>query len=613
MWGFDTSQAHKETRDAFDEINKDSDAISLSITQQDIEFVFSTIAKEAPYDKQSIKQIFYGMMSAFTKVILHHAISSKNAGAGKTYLLVLVSGYIPKKYVVLLNGMSDKAILHKAGIMVVENEETGTLEPLDTVIGLLESQREVVEEEIETIPEENKEERKRLKKNLREIDSEIKSTKARAEKLIVLESKVILLLDTTQDGMFSALMSLVSQDTKEDQKYEYVDTNGTIGTRSNRIRGTPAIFTCQVVDDSRQARYAEKNRRFIHVIPNTSNEKIQTAINQMDLESGLIPEEYDSEVVSIENKSRAQEICSSLVEKLIEHSKHFGPKESGIKIFFPKSISQSISKEHNDVWAMTIEDRIRKYLAIITKAHMDSRPRVIDTVNPGKFYPVATFEDVKETLELMTTAASALRPYIVDWYDNVFLEAYNDLGGKAAELIDPDTGRAFIKEIYVGVNTKQLADKTTEIMGISKANSKDMLQQYLYPLLNLGIIDKVKSEIDRRGYIYYPIEEGNIHTLFSDPNDKRLEVFDSSFYPSKKYIEENSRTFVKYSSKGGGVADKKYRLVDPQGHDITVEELIDRYLNNPEIAFKESENNGTPPQARKNNLTEIQNNITEEL
>ena len=40
----------------------------------------------------------------------------------------------------------------------------------------------------------------------------------KAEKLIVLENKIILLLDTTQDSLFNALMSLVSQDTKDDQK-----------------------------------------------------------------------------------------------------------------------------------------------------------------------------------------------------------------------------------------------------------------------------------------------------------------------------------------------------------------------------------------------------------
>jgi hypothetical protein len=231
---------------------------------------------------------------------------------------------------------------------------------------------------------------------------------------------------------------------------------------------------------------------------------------------------------------------------------------------------------------------------------------------------------VKGALELMATAANALRAYIIDWYNSVFLPAYNDLEGKVSVLLD-SKGNTVMKEIYVGVNTKQLSDKTAEIMGVSKANAKDILQQYLYPMWNLGIIDRVKSEIDRRGYIWYPVEEGNIPTLFTDPDDKRLEVIDPSFYPTKKYIEDNSRTFVKYSSKGEGPTEKRLKLVDPEGYNITVTQLIDQYLNNPEIAFKEpskennhnhnynhNHNNDSPSYPLKNNLTKFPKNVTEE-
>jgi hypothetical protein len=42
-----------------------------------------------------------------------------------------------------------------------------------------------------------------------------------------------------------------------------------------------------------------------------------------------------------------------------------------------------------------------RYLAIITKVNMDSRPKIVDT-QTGKFYPISTFEDLKETLESFT-------------------------------------------------------------------------------------------------------------------------------------------------------------------------------------------------------------------
>ena len=181
------------------------------------------MVKEAPHDEQSIKQLFLGMLSAFTKLPIHHAISSKDAGAGKSYLLVLVAGYIPKVYVVALTGMSDKAMLHRAGTLVVEDAD-GEPVPLDPLLERLEENKEKLVEQLNNLPKiaTSKDQRRKLKEAVATINAKIKDLKMKAEKLIVLENKIILLLDTTQDSLFNALMSLVSQDTKDDQKYEYV-------------------------------------------------------------------------------------------------------------------------------------------------------------------------------------------------------------------------------------------------------------------------------------------------------------------------------------------------------------------------------------------------------
>ena len=375
-YGVDMDEFDNNAYEAALEIVKQQEE-AQRVTSDDIEYVLAVIVKEAPHDKQSIKQLFLGMLSAFTRLPFHHAISSKDSGAGKSYLLVLVAGYMPRMYVVSLTGMSDKAMLHKAGILVVDNDD-GEPVPLDPLLERLEDNKEELVEQLNNLPRitTSKDQRRILKETIANINAEIKDLKMKAEKLIVLENKIILLLDTTQDSLFNALMSLVSQDTKDDQKYEYVDTssNAAIGTKSNR---TPAIFTCQVVDDSRQVRYAEKNRRFIHVIPDTSSEKIQAAMDQIGLRYGLLPEEYDTQVVSREDKEKAKVICSRIVKKLIPHSQYFQPKDSGIKVLFLKSITRSIVKNPSDVWGMTVAERIFKYQTIITKMHMDSRPRLI--------------------------------------------------------------------------------------------------------------------------------------------------------------------------------------------------------------------------------------------
>jgi hypothetical protein len=110
---------------------------------------------------------------------------------------------------------------------------------------------------------------------------------------------------------------------------------------------------------------------------------------------------------------------------------------------------------------MTVLDRIDKYLAVITKMHMDDRPRLIDTRIEGdkKFYPIATFEDLRDTLQLMGRASSTIRPYIADWYNTVFLPAFEVLDGKALE-IKTENGYLVGVEIAVGVNSKILQEKT---------------------------------------------------------------------------------------------------------------------------------------------------------
>ena len=75
---FDFKQLEKAAEQAEDELK------SLPrVTKEDISFVLETIYKEAPYDKTSLKQLFYGMCSAFTKTGIPHNVNSKTSGAGK--------------------------------------------------------------------------------------------------------------------------------------------------------------------------------------------------------------------------------------------------------------------------------------------------------------------------------------------------------------------------------------------------------------------------------------------------------------------------------------------------------------------------------------------------
>jgi hypothetical protein len=577
------SSGDKATEIQLAKINSNEQLSNEKLTTEDIAFVISTMKKEAEYDEVSIKQLFYGYCSAFTKCPIPHTINSKDSGAGKTYLLVTVAGYFPSKYIIELAGMSDKALVHRPGTMVIsqyneetEEEETYAIEP---IIDELKLQIE----EIQNKQELSREDRKKIKA----IEAKIKDIKKHAEKLIDLDNQIILCLDTPQDSLLNVLMSLISQDTPRDQKYTFAEksASGQMRTRINRLRGMPVLFTTRVIDDTRGLRFDEKNRRFINITPDTSKEKIRAANRLIGLKHGCLPEEYDTLVVSRHDKEQCKRIIKIIIAKLKQHSKNLKQKASGIKIPNPiiDAISESIPVSENQVWSMTVQMRLMKYLAIITQVNMNNRPAILDK-ETDQSYPIMILEDLKESLGLMQRAAGNLRPYIAKWYTDVFMPTFKDQDGKPNKLIDDD-GILIAKESHAGVTTEQLAEKTKLAFGGIKPSSGELLNKYLYPLMNQGLIDKTQSQINGRSNIFFPVEaveDGKIFSLFENTDVVKLKISNPQLYPTTDSIEESFRSLLgRYYSEG----DRRYRIIDVDCSEITPTELTQKYYKSPDVCF----------------------------
>jgi hypothetical protein len=187
----------------------------------------------------------------------------------------------------------------------------------------------------------------------------------------------------------------------------------------------------QVKDTSDSKRYSEIARRSINVTPNTSQEKISDAIKLMGSQAGLLPEEYDEQVVKREDQQRAAQIVEAIVEKLRNHSKYYEPKEFGVKIPFIKAIVNSIPKD--SVWSMTVVHRVRSYLEIVTKVHMGSRPRLVN-LQTGSKYIISTFKDLKETWELMERGGSNVRAHLAQCYNEVVYPTFISTVGNNADI-----------------------------------------------------------------------------------------------------------------------------------------------------------------------------------
>ena len=87
-----------------------------------------------------------------------------------------------------------------------------------------------------------------------------------------MSGKIIIFLDTPPEQLLSGLLPLLSHD-KYEVEYEFVDTHNSIKTKSNVLRGWPAIISAQAIDYSHYKRILEIQRRFITNNPTMSKEK----------------------------------------------------------------------------------------------------------------------------------------------------------------------------------------------------------------------------------------------------------------------------------------------------------------------------------------------------
>jgi hypothetical protein len=228
--------------------------------------------------------------------------------------------------------------------------------------------------------------------------------------------------------------------------------------------------------------------------------------------------------------------------------------------------------------------RIQHYLAIVTKVNMDDRPRIVNTES-GAFYPISTFEDLKETWELMERGGSNVRAYLAECYNKVILPVFKELDGEVKERKGED-GRILEKETHVGLTTEEIGRAIHEILEIPTPGIRELRETYLYPLANHGLINYTKSVLNRNENIWAPVDEKtNAFSLFKS-NDLRLKVTSPDFYPSPNVIVEEYSSIIKQEERGGTQNKKNiFRLLDPDGTEITVPAMIDKYFQNPESCF----------------------------
>jgi hypothetical protein len=315
----------------------------------------------------------------------------------------------------------------------------------------------------------------------------------------------------------------------------------------------------------------------------------------MGARNGLPDFVYDATVVSDREKDQAKEMIKILKEKILIVSDRNNIGSPNVFIPFREAIEKSLPTEKAS--DMTTAQRLYNSMTLLPVINIDKRPRLI-TRSEGdpilKTCPFAVFEDLKESSYLMEYS-NGVRPYILEWYNEVFLVEFND----KRERNIGNNG-----ENLMGVSTRELVDSTFRIRG-QKYSTKKLLENYLVPLINAGYIDKIENRNDKRSFLFYPVLNVKQKKLFDVGEStnfslrKDIHTVNSTIFSDKSYLISKIQEVIEYSKE----RHKLTRLEDSEGQEVTVEELVNRYYRDPEEYFEVDGGNTAPDDTNDRRMT----------
>lgn len=548
-----------------------------------IQYCIDTILKEAKEEGRLVKQILYTMLSAYTNNPINLAINSPS-GEGKTYVLQRVGELFPKQDAIFLAGMTEKALFHRSGALVVKNE-TGDYQSIEDRLEEMDSKIE--DKEYERTGTKDRNLKQGLQCQITDLQKEKRDLLKEAKKLIDLSHKILVFLDSPRPELFNALMPLLSHDRYE-VEYEYVDTNNGIKTKSNVLRGWPAVIFAQAIDYSHYQRYPEIQRRFIITNPKMTAEKYASAVDLIGDKHGLPDFAYQSKVVSDSDKEKAKAILKGIKQGIEDIC--LQPGKNNILVPFHDVLTKLLPKQK--AFDMTVANRFFGFLTLLPIVNSDRRPRLIRREKESFIHQTilfALFEDLRESLDLMQYA-NGVRPYILEWYNEVFLAAYNSKIGPDSKV---NSKREEVEEKRRALTSKELIDKTFELQS-KKLSTKQILQTYINPLVNENYIDTMDSEIDKRANIYFPVLETSRYSklFISDernniPQGNKIIVTDPTSYPDKGYVNSKIQEVLRCTSD----KDSSIEIQNHEGKVIPIEELIDQFYGSPDEYFERGDSN----------------------
>ena len=541
------------------------------------DYIIKTAKKTVKCEDSLIRQLLYTGLSVYSNNPISIGIKAPTS-EGKSYVVKeVVMKFFPQKDIWIIGSMSPKVIIRQTGKLV----DGVTNEPLEPTIRELKGQ---ISSTKDSFAKED------LKDQLQQL---LENSKI----VIDLSNKIFVFLEPPHPQTWEILKAILSHDAWEIE-HPFVDKTEYAGTQVKRTVtwGWPVCIFCSAKDESKWDIWPEIQSRVLITSPNMSIQKYQ--------ESNLLTAQTMSLPYDIQQKIIVSDSDIELAKKCVLHIKQqilkLSEKKSSNPVWIPygQILGEVLPAEKGP--DMRILQRLFSFLNIIPLAKMASRQKLFDG---NQELVIANLEDLTEVLHI-TQNISGIPAYKVKFYKDIFLPLF-----KSKSQPDEKDGK---KEKIISVSTKELADyykkETGKVIG-----TDNLRKTFLVELLNNDYIGELKSELDSRQFVYYPLMEfddsqkieiklnkdiNNNNNEGNIPKLSNLDQFDNFLHVSPIKLPKNCRNIQKewliYEILGlaryridldkfsGPLADflnnhNEFQLLDIKGNRLRIKEFIEDY------------------------------------
>jgi len=492
----------------------------LETSLQQITRYANTVIKEDP---KLVDQLIRVCLSTYTDNPINIALLAPSSD-GKTYATVKVTDLFPKEDVIAVGKMSPTALIHQQGVLI-DKDGNSIKEKLNDI-----------NNQISNIQE--KSEKESLKKQRKSILNG-------ARNCVDLKNKIILFLDNPNPATYEMLKPIMSHDKKE-IIYKTTKGDGSLVVKETVIRNWPVFIFCSAKNEARNEVWQEIKTRVLMTSPNSSVKKYKEAIRYNMLKRGL-PSWASSAYHNDEDEKWAKFYIADYKKKL---NKLFHDGNPIVNVFYSKLTEIFPSSQGDN---MRDSDRLLSFIELETVLNADYRPvyelEVDDKVNSAI---ITTINDIDKACKVLGDIGD-LPPEKMKFYDDVFCPLVEKKRSGSSEILGE-----------IGLTSSELVEEYTRVTG-KTTNSKKILENYLQPLVDAGVLDSFVDDDKRNQNKYCKV---GVITTQNISNLKSKIVEDS------KSLELSVKSCLDLLVKSS-IKDEKYNVkIQYNNSTITIEELI---------------------------------------